>query len=114
MPANTLIFSEGDQADNMYFIATGLIQVFMGKDRAQPQELARLAEGDYFGDQGFLAMNKGVRTASVQTLEPTRELLVSGKTFKKVIAKSTKLNTRLESIGKEQQEIRKNTRNYNC
>ena len=37
VPANTLICSEGDQADNMYFIATGLIQVFMGKDQAQPQ-----------------------------------------------------------------------------
>ena len=55
-------------------------------------------------------MNKGVRTASVQTLEPTRLLRVSGKTFKKVIAESAKLDTRLESIGKEQQEIRKKHR----
>ncbi|MDE0757848.1 MAG: flagellar brake protein [Pseudomonadales bacterium] len=55
-------------------------------------------------------MNKGVRTASVLTLEPTRLLLVSGNTFKKVIAKSVKLNTQLESIGKEQQEIRKKHR----
>jgi CRP-like cAMP-binding protein len=58
------------------------------RTQAQPQELARLAEGDHFGEQGFLAMNKAVRTASVQTLEPTRLLLGSGKTFKKVIAKS--------------------------
>jgi CRP-like cAMP-binding protein len=110
LPANTLVFSEGDKADNMYFIVTGLVQVFIGKGQGKPEELARLAEGDYFGEQGFMEMNKDARTASIQTLEPTRLLNISGKTFKKLVEKSSELETHLESIGKDQLEVRKKHR----
>jgi len=109
-PTDTLIFSEGDKADDMYFIVLGLVQVFVEKGQQEGLEIKRLSEGDYFGEQGFLAMNKGRRTASVQTLEPTRLLKVSGELFEDLITKNKPLKNQLETIGREQQEIRKKHR----
>ena len=109
-PANTLVFSEGDKAEDMYFIVLGLVQIFVEKNQPEGLEINRLSEGDYFGEQGFLAMNKGLRTASIQTLEPTRLLKISGETFEDLIAKDKNLKAQLETIGREQQEIRKKHR----
>lgn len=109
-PADSLIFSEGDKANDMYFIVLGLVQVFVENEQQEGLEIKRLSEGDYFGEQGFLAMNKGLRTASVQTLEPTRLLKISGELFEDLIAKNKPLKNQLETIGREQQEIRKKHR----
>lgn len=69
-----VLFREGDIADAMYVVADGLVHATTGNlgSDAHDLELARLSEGEFFGEIGLLSDQP--RQASVSALEPTRLL----------------------------------------
>ena len=66
--AGDVVFSEGDEADFIYFVESGRLGVFLQKFTAR-QELCGLEQGDHFGELAVL--NGGRRSASVAAQEKT-------------------------------------------
>lgn len=77
-PKGSLIFSESDTADHMYFIETGRISVFI-QEFTQQKELCVLGPGGHFGEMAFFNGDK--RSASVVTLEDSTLLSIDRNTF---------------------------------
>jgi len=73
-----LIFAEGDAADNIYFIESGCVSVFLTKF-ADEQQIAELGSGEYFGEMSFFY--DGKRTASVSALSDLSVLAMSRDAF---------------------------------
>jgi CRP-like cAMP-binding protein len=63
---NTLIFSKGDEATKFFMIQSGLVEIF---DPVSQQSIAKLSEGDAFGEQAILV--GGIRGASAKALKQT-------------------------------------------
>jgi len=108
--AGQTLFLEGDDADAMYFVVTGLVLIYTDKDRDSEQELVRLGALSHFGEQGLLSINAGKRTASARALEATKLIRVSGDLIKNMLAHQSKLVEQLEKLGKEQQDIKRQDR----
>jgi CRP-like cAMP-binding protein len=69
-----LVFSEGDVADNIYFIESGKVSVRIQKF-ADQEEIATLGPGEYFGEMAFF--DNGKRNASIIALTDANLLSVS-------------------------------------
>ncbi len=63
-----VIFSEGDDADHIYFIESGHVSIFIEKFTSQ-EEINSLGPGDYFGEMAFFSGDK--RSASAAALLDT-------------------------------------------
>ena len=66
------LFQEGDTADAMYVVVEGSVVAMTSHGGTAPLELARLEEGDFFGEIGLLSDQP--RQAGVSALEPTHLL----------------------------------------
>lgn len=78
LPPNTLVFSEGDEADSFYIIESGSVRAFFRND-GKDTSLSVLGRGDCFGEMALL--NKDRRSASVITLDDTTLLRINRDTF---------------------------------
>ena len=70
-PTDTLIFSEGDKADDMYFIVLGLVQVFVEKGQQEGLEIISVKPGSKSLEEKFLetveeAREQGATTAGAE------------------------------------------------
>lgn len=72
LEAHEVLFNEGDTADAMYVIVEGSVVAMTAPKGDRPIELARLEEGEFFGEIGLLSDQP--RQASVSAAEPTRLL----------------------------------------
>ena len=73
-----LIFSEGDQVDYFYIIASGKVSIFCNKC-GHDEEICQLGIGKYFGELAIF--NHYRRTASVRALEDSRLLSIDKDEF---------------------------------
>ena len=73
-----LIFSDGDNAEHIYFIETGHVSIFIEKFTVQ-DEISSLGPGDYFGEMAFFSGDK--RSASASALIDTTLLVVDKAAF---------------------------------
>lgn len=76
--AGDLIFSDGDNAEYIYFIETGNVSIFIEKFTVQ-DEISALGPGDYFGEMAFFSGDK--RSASASALTDTTLLSVDKAVF---------------------------------
>ncbi len=90
-----LIFSEGDIADNVYFIESGRVSVFIRKFNST-EEICVLESGAYFGEMAIFSNDK--RTASVAALTDTVLLGVSKKVFLEVVKTNRALADKIDDI----------------
>jgi glutaminase len=72
--AGTRIFSAGDQAESMFFIAEGEVDVSVNSDAGHPVRLTTLGPGTVFGEVALLNQNE--RTADVTAAADTQCLEV--------------------------------------
>lgn len=82
-PANTVIISEGDLADSLYIILSGRVKVFSASEAGKEIVIITHGPGEYVGE---LALDGGVRSASVMTMEPTICSVVQGRDLREFIA----------------------------
>ncbi len=90
-----LIFSEGDAADNIYFIESGRVSVFIQKFTAQ-EEIGVLGPGEYFGEMAFFYKDR--RTASVSALTDAILLSVDKTSFLGLVRSDRSIASKIGSI----------------
>ena len=82
-PRGSIIINEGEHSDTFFIILAGKVKVF-GADEAGNEVVYSLhGAGEYVGE---MALDGGVRTASVMTIEDTACSVVSGAHLKDFVA----------------------------
>ena len=90
VPAGELITRRGDEADCMYFIAAGEVEVELDN------ETVRLTDGQFFGEVAVLRHTQ--RSANVRALRPTRLLILDERDLQRVMARKPDIGRRIEEI----------------
>ncbi|HNT56666.1 MAG TPA: cyclic nucleotide-binding domain-containing protein [Syntrophales bacterium] len=83
VPANTVIFSQGDPGDCFYIISSGRVRVFRRDRRGVEINLSQLGRGDSFGEMALLSGES--RSAHVETLEETRLIVIPKDVFLNIL-----------------------------
>ncbi|WP_425260137.1 Crp/Fnr family transcriptional regulator [Rubrivivax sp. RP6-9] len=81
-PAQAVLINEGDHADTLFIILSGRVKVYAANEAGKEVILTTLGAGEYVGE---LALDGGVRSASVMTLEPTTCAVVAGANLREFI-----------------------------
>jgi CRP-like cAMP-binding protein len=74
VPANTSLFSEGDQRDSMYAVLDGAVDIFVGGELVETVE-----KGGIFGEMALI--EKDTRGATAVTRGESRVVAVDEKRF---------------------------------
>lgn len=83
VPAQTLIFREGDPGDNFYIVSSGKVRVYKKNERGIERDLSILGPGESFGEMALLTGEP--RTANVETLEESRLMVVPKDDFDRIL-----------------------------
>lgn len=82
-----IIFKQGDAADRLYIVTRGQVQILRTDKRSgQEIELARISQGQYFGEIGVLGRVE--RTATAKAVDGVECLAMSREVFKGLLADS--------------------------
>ena len=92
-PKNKIIFIENEEGNELYIILKGSIKVSKISEGGEEMILAILKEGDFFGDMSLL--DGKPRSATVTSNEDSILMLISGKSFEKVIEKHPRIALKL-------------------
>jgi CRP/FNR family cyclic AMP-dependent transcriptional regulator len=82
-PAHSMLINEGDSADSLFILLSGRVKVFSVSLDGREVVITTHGAGEYVGE---LALDGGVRSASVMTLEPTTCSIVSGASLRDFVA----------------------------
>ena len=82
-PTNAVLINEGDATDSLFILLSGRVKVYSTNADGKEVVISIRGAGDYVGE---LALDGGVRSASVMTLEPTTCSVVSGTSLREFIA----------------------------
>ena len=82
-PANAVLINEGDTSDTLFILLSGRVKVYSNSADGKEIVITTHGLGEYVGE---LALDGGVRSASVMTLEPTTCSVVSGANLREFIA----------------------------
>jgi CRP/FNR family cyclic AMP-dependent transcriptional regulator len=91
IPANTVLFHEGDVGENMYIIQSGRVKISK-RIRGVEKTLATLEKGEFLGELAIL--NDKPRSASAETLEECDMLVIDRKTFDALIRGNVEIAVR--------------------
>ena len=81
-PAQAILIHEGDTADSLYILLSGRVKVYATNAAGKEVVITTHGPGEYLGE---LALDGGVRSASVMTLEPTTCSVVTGANLRQFI-----------------------------
>ena len=98
----SVVLSEGDPGNSMYLIASGEVKVFTraaGPAGGGPVYLARLGEGDFFGEVSVLSGKP--RTATITASQRTELLRLDKEKLDGVLAKHPGIRTVLDDFYKK-------------
>ena len=90
-----LIFSEGEPADNVYFIESGECSVFL-YGFTNRVEISQLGGGEFFGEMAVI--NRGNRTASVVAVTDATIIVMGREPFLKFLDSGSELSKTIKSI----------------
>jgi CRP-like cAMP-binding protein/rhodanese-related sulfurtransferase len=82
-PAKTVLFKRGDPGDSFWVIQSGKVRVFRRDDQGTEITFSELGPGKSFGEMALLTGEP--RSASVETLEETRLMILSKDQFDRVL-----------------------------
>lgn len=99
---DTLIMREGEQGDALYIIAKGSVRVFTYDAQKTKIALARLNQGDYFGEQALLGEANKTRNANIETITDTTLLKINEKFILHSLRLDKALKAKLQKIGYQQ------------
>lgn len=73
--AGDFIFFEGDIESHFFIIESGTVSIFVKDKKGIKMEVARLKDGETFGE--FALIDKGARTASAQAVTDVKAMQIS-------------------------------------
>ena len=82
-PAHAVIINEGDSADTLFILLSGRVKVYAANEAGKEVIITTHGAGEYVGE---LALDGGMRSASVMTLEPTTCSVVTGANLRQFVA----------------------------
>jgi len=91
IPANTVLFHEGDRGEDMYIIQSGKVKISK-RIRGVEKTLATLEKGEFFGEMAIL--NDKPRSATAETIDDCEMLLIDRKTFDTLIRGNAEIAVR--------------------
>lgn len=94
VPVGAVIVRRGEQADSMYFVAEGEVEVELETHRR-----IRLSGGSFFGE--IALMRPARRLATVRAIEQTKLLVLDARDLQAVIERNPQLGARLETALRE-------------
>ena len=80
--ANAVIINEGDTGDSLFILLSGRVKVYASNAAGKEVVITTHGPGEYVGE---LALDGGVRSASVMTLEPTTCSVIAGVSLREFI-----------------------------
>jgi len=83
-PSGATVLKEGAAGDSLYIIKKGEVEAFTESPRGEKLSLARLKEGDFFGEISLLTGRP--RTASVKALQQAELVRLNKKDFDQIAA----------------------------
>ncbi len=91
IPANTVLFHEGDAGEEMFIIQNGRVKISK-RIRGVEKTLATLEKGEFFGEMAIL--NDKPRSATAETLDDCDMLVIDRKTFDALIRGNSEIAVR--------------------
>lgn len=86
---NSVLFFEGDEGDEFFFIESGLVKIY-SFDGAKTVILAFIREGNYFGEMALI--KKGLlRSATAETMEATVLYVLRRSDFEQLLNKNNQM-----------------------
>lgn len=89
----TIVFQQGDPADDLYIIHSGRVRVFKKDNSGIQIELSRMGPGETFGEMALVTGEP--RTATVESLEETVLLAVPREVFERILRDHPGVSLRL-------------------
>ncbi len=83
VPANTVVFEQGDPGDSFYLINAGKVRVFRKCRDGVETELARLGPGESFGEMALVTGEP--RSGHEEALEETHLTVISKDEFDRIL-----------------------------
>jgi CRP/FNR family transcriptional regulator len=104
----TIIFFEGDEGDDVYFIRSGAVQIYTF-DGTKKVILAILRDGEYFGEMAMIKPG-AVRSASAEAAQLTKVYTLKRNAFERLIMEYPRialylLDDTMERLRKANQQI---------
>ena len=87
---NTILFSQGDPGETYWLVISGEVRVYRPTGDGTQVELAQLQAGDGFGEMSLLTGEP--RSASVETVQASRFLVIHKNDFDQVVSVSPELS----------------------
>jgi signal transduction histidine kinase len=84
LPADQIVFNEGDVSDSMYVVLSGQAKVFRRDNQGHEVVLLELTEGDYFGE--FALLDDRPRSAAAVTLTACEFFVLDQSSFMSLLA----------------------------
>lgn len=78
LPAERLVFKEGEPADSMYVVLSGSVKIFLQNAAGKEVLLDTKRAGEYFGE---MMLDHRPRSASIMTLEDSQFAVISREDF---------------------------------
>ena len=97
--AGDFILHQGDVGDQFYVIVSGQVEVFRELPTGQKVHLARLGQGEYFGESALLTGRR--RNASVKALGPVDLLCLGRDEFTSLVGTWLKFSESVQSLAEE-------------
>ena len=91
--ADTVIVRQGDEADALYVLQSGQVEVRLRSQDGGSKSVATIGTGGYFGEIGILT--GGTRLADVVALEPTELLRLSKADYERYLAEVVEIDQEL-------------------
>lgn len=95
----TVVCVEGDPADSLYVISSGVVRISSRDDQGNPLWLTNLGEGEFFGEFGYFA--DGKRHAEVVATQDTELLQIGRKELSEIVKEFPRVQEVLHSFYKE-------------
>lgn len=102
-----VIIQQGDEADALYILASGAVEVYLKESGQAPQQLAELREGAFFGETGLLQGVRRTATVRVSDAAPAEVLVIDRDSFLNFVAEYDLIGDEIAALVRQ----RTNSRN---
>jgi len=95
-PRQAVIFFQAEKGDHFYIVKSGSVKIYRLTEDGREIILDVFATGDFFGEMALL--DKDIRSATVQTREPTTLLVMRRTDFQEMIQRQPEIALNIISI----------------